>query len=87
MHVSIGNPVVGALVIGTGETLGVHASGVLPAGFSPQTRDATSAGTGPPSDQGAEARRQAGQSSGLRGFRRWWRLLRSLLAALAGAGP
>ena len=34
----IGDPAVGALRVGTGKALGVHASGALLAGFSPRSR-------------------------------------------------
>ena len=35
----------------------------------------TGAGTGPPPDEGGEARRQVGQSRGVRGLRRRWAIL------------
>jgi hypothetical protein len=35
MHVSIGDAEVRALLVGTSKALGIHASGGLPAGFSP----------------------------------------------------
>jgi hypothetical protein len=60
---------------------------VLPGGFSPHTRDATSANAGPLPNEGVEPRRQAGQSSGVRGLRRWWSVVRILAAALDWAGP
>jgi len=40
VDVSISVPEVMTLVVGAGEALGVHPSGGLPAGFSPQARDA-----------------------------------------------
>ncbi len=40
MNVSISDAEVGALVIGTGVALGVHADGALPGGFSPHTKAA-----------------------------------------------
>jgi hypothetical protein len=39
VDVIIGNAEVGALSVGIGIALGIHPSGVLPAGFSPQTKD------------------------------------------------
>lgn len=38
VDVSIGDPAIHALLIRTGVALGVHASGVLPGGFSPHAR-------------------------------------------------
>jgi len=40
VDVRIGDPEVQTLLLGTGKALRVHASGGLPAGFSPQARDA-----------------------------------------------
>ena len=81
----IGDAEVRALGVETGMALRIHASGGLLAGFSPLTRDATSAVPAP--NEGAEARRQAGQSSGERGFSKRGSLLRSLPVVLDGAGP
>ena len=47
----------------------------------------TGTGAGPAPDEAVEARRQAGQSCGQRGFRRRWSVLRIFAAALYGAGP
>src|SRR5258706_3168091 len=87
MDLIIGAAEVGALLVGTGEALGVHADGGHLAGFSPRARDATSVGPDPTTDEGEEARRQAGPSSRERGFRRRCSLRRSLAAPLDGAGP
>ncbi len=42
----------------------------------------TGVGAGSTTDEAVEARRQAGQSSGVRGFRRRWSVLRIFAAAL-----
>jgi hypothetical protein len=76
-----------ALLVRTGEALGLYPSGELLGGFSPHSRDVTSRGAGPPPDEAVEPRRQAGQSTGQRGLSRRWSLLRILAAALDGAGP
>src|SRR5258708_18858538 len=65
-----------ALLVRTGEAFGVYPSGALPGGFSPHSRDAASVEAVPPPNEGVEPRRQAGQSSGERGFRRQWSGLR-----------
>ena len=66
MDVSVGDPEVQALLVGTGEALGVHPLGCSPAAFH-LTPGTHSRGAGSPPDEGVEARRQAGQSSGERG--------------------
>ncbi len=40
VDVCLGDAEVQTLLIGTGEAFGLHASGGLPAGFSPQAKDA-----------------------------------------------
>src|SRR5260221_8226826 len=65
-----------ALLVRTGEAFGVYPSGALPGGFSPHSRDAASVEAVPPPNEGVEPRRQAGQSSGERGFSRRWSVLR-----------
>src|SRR5260221_4454770 len=40
----------------------------------------TGAGAEPPPDEDVEPRRQAGQSSGVRDFRRWWSVLHFALS-------
>jgi hypothetical protein len=87
VDLSIGNAKVEARWVGTGEAFGGYPSGGLPVGFSLHARDATSAGTGPAPEERVEARRQAGQSSGLRGFSRRWSLLCILPDALDWAEP
>src|SRR5215469_1463056 len=84
---SVCDPGVRTLRVGTSEALGVDPSGGFLGGFSPQARDATSAGTGPPPDEAMEARRQAGQWCGQRGESRRWSLVRILAAALDWAEP
>jgi len=44
MDVSIGDPEVRTLSVGTSEAFGGYPSGVLPAGFSPRTRDVLAQG-------------------------------------------
>jgi hypothetical protein len=55
VDVSIGNPVAGALSVGTGVALGVHADGALPVGFSPRARVAQVEVTGGAIEWGAGA--------------------------------
>ena len=73
VDLSVCDPAVCALWGRTSEAVGLHPSGVLPGGFFPHARDVTSAGAGLTADEGAQGRRQAGQSRGMRGFlrRRW----------------
>jgi hypothetical protein len=85
VDMSIGDPVVGALLVGTGKALGIHLGDPRRLFTSGQGR--TGAGASPTADEGVEARRQAGQSYGQRGLSRRWNLVRILVAALDGAGP
>ena len=70
MDVRISDPCVGALLVGTSEALSGYALGGSPTAFhlAPGTRHAAVAD--PPPDEEGEARRQAGQSSGVRGLSR-----------------
>jgi hypothetical protein len=67
VDVRIGDSAVRTLWVGTGEALSGYADGVLPVGFLPRTRDVTSAEAGLTLGEGVQARRQEGQSSGVRG--------------------
>jgi len=73
---SVSDAKVKALLVGTGEASGVYPLGELPVGFSTHTRDATSIDAVPSPVEGVKPRRQAGQPSGVRG----WRCRRSVLS-------
>jgi hypothetical protein len=74
VDLSIGDAEVRALLVGTGVVLCVHSLGCSSAAFYLTPRR-TEAEAGLTLEEGVEARRQAGQSSGQRGLsRRWTRL-------------
>jgi hypothetical protein len=71
MNVSIGDPAVPALRVGTSEACGVDPFGA-PRRLFTSDQGRTGAGASPSPDGDVEVRRQAGQSSGVRGLRRRW---------------
>ena len=75
MDVSIGDAEVWTLLVGTGVALGVYAFGCSPAAFH-FTPGAYWCRCWSSSRRGVEPRRQAGQSSGLRGLSRRWTVVR-----------
>ncbi len=69
MNVSVGDPEVRTLLIGTGVAFGVYLFGCSRLLLTSR-QGRTGPGAGSPPDEAVEARRQAGQSSGQRGLRR-----------------
>jgi hypothetical protein len=85
VDVSIGDPGVRALGLGQAKPSVFTRLGA-PRRLFTSHQGRTGRGDGPPPDEGTQERRQAGQSSGVRGLRRRWSEVR-LAAVLDWAGP
>ncbi len=75
MNLSVCDPGVRALLVGTGEALGVHPLGCSPPTFHLAPGAYRRRGRSH-TRRGGQQRRQAGQSSGVRGLRRRWTVVR-----------